>query len=150
MELNRLLKLAGILNENQQPQILPMDEYFIEDEGLDYYQLLNAAEQLVKNSGMNMLRDDEITYVAVIGEQVVGVLYQATYDDELTWSIAVSESNRGQGIAKQLYHNIEVPEFVNTIKAELIPPYTLEKMVVSDGYKLVGTDRDFKIYKKKV
>ena len=130
--------------------MMPMDEYFIEDEGFDYYQILNSAEHLVKNSGMNMLRDDEISYVAIMGEQVIGVLYQAIHNDVLTWSIAVSEQHRGQGIAKQLYNCIEVPEFVSAIKAELIPPYTLEKMVVSDGYELVGTDRDFKIYSKKV
>lgn len=125
------------------------DEYEFEDTtGLDYYEAMKQAENVVKSAGLNMLRDDEITLVAISSDVIVGVLYQSTNGNELRWSIAVDKNARNMGIAKKLYNEMYVPEECDTLIAELVPPYTLENMVTKLGYDLVRVERDFKIYKK--
>lgn len=127
---------------------LPVDEYALEDEGYDYYDIVDQCLKLVKKSGMNMLSNDELDIFALAGDKVVGVLYKSINGDELTWSIAVSQQYRNKGIASRLYSSMDVPEFINTLKAELIPPYTLEHMVIKYGYKLLDQVNGFKIYTK--
>ena len=127
------------------------DEYEFEDEtGLDYYDALEQANKIIKSSGLNMLRDDEITVVAISGNVIVGVLWQSMDNGDLRWSLAVDKNARNMGIAKKLYNGMPVPEECDTLIAELVSPYTLENMVKNIGYDLVGVERDFKIYKKQL
>lgn len=145
--MGQIMRLFEIANNFK---YLPVDEYMLEDEGYDYYDIVEQCLKLVKQSGMNMLSDDEFDIFALVDNKVIGVLYKSINGDELTWSIAVSQQYRNKGVASNLYSRMDVPDFVNTLKAELIPPYTLEQMVVKYGYKLLDQVNGFKIYTKPV
>jgi GNAT superfamily N-acetyltransferase len=132
----------------QNIQTYSVDEETLEEAGFDYYEILNQAENLIKQCGMNMLRDDEITNVAVSGDQVVGVLYYALRGSELAWSIAVNQQYRSKGVASRLYNEMYIPDEVETLKAELISPYTLENFVIQKGYVKVAEEGGFKVYQR--
>jgi GNAT superfamily N-acetyltransferase len=119
----------------------------------DMYELMDQAEKLVHERGLRMLRNDEISEVVVHGDKVVGVLYNGHYDNELTSSIAVDPSYEGRGLAKELFSRIPFDQYeplVNTHVCEVLPPYTMEKFLVRNGYEHTETDRDIKIYKKEI
>ena len=128
------------------------DNEFDDDESGD---VIGQAMGLVERCGMHMLRNDEIKEVAVADGKVVGVLYMNIETDEATWSIAVDPEYRRTGIAKHLYSSVmsEIDQYIDsgnpfTLKAELIPPYTLEEFVKSMGYTNTDNIRDFRIYEK--
>lgn len=139
------MKIKDILTENTEYASLQDGEVYGNEE-LDYYELMGQAEALVKQSGLQMLRDDEITDVALDGDTVVGVLYSSTDNEELHWSIAVQPQYQSRGIAKGLYDRLS-PDMESTLVAELIAPFTLEKFVQDRGYELVGSDDRFRVYK---
>jgi hypothetical protein len=43
---------------------------------------------------------------------------------------------------------MDIPEYIEVIEADLIPPFTLEPLVIKHGYKLVDSGNGFKHYKK--
>jgi hypothetical protein len=45
---------------------------------------------------------------------------------------------------------LEVPEYAESLVAELVPPHTLENFVKREGYELEAVDRDIKIYRKQL
>lgn len=145
-----------------------MDDYselsfmYVSDEGVIYNNdndevntdIINTttAYELVSKWGLRMLRNDELSTLAVMDNKIVGVLYYSSDIGELHWSIAVDPEYRNQGIGKSLYKIAKTlpDELTEVIIAELIPPYTLESLVVSDGYTLVDQSNGFKVYAKRL
>jgi GNAT superfamily N-acetyltransferase len=137
------MKLNEILTESKIKYITPYDE-----NGEYDYEKASTAEALVSSSGLRMLRNDEITDIALSGDKVVGVLYSSVDDNEMRTSIAVDPKYRGQQIATTLCDNMVIDEFIDKHVAELIPPYTLEPFLINRGYTFVTKEREFKIYEK--
>ena len=69
-------------------------------------ELANSAEALVNSSGLNMLRDDEITDVAIQDNKVIGVLFSAVHGNEMNSSIVVDPQYHGRKIATTLFDNM--------------------------------------------
>lgn len=119
------------------------------EEGEIDYQRGEEAEALVKAQGLNMLRDDEITDVALDAGKVVGVMFSAVHGQEMNTSIAVDPKYRGQHIATTLFDSLYIEDHIERHVAELVPPYTLESFLTRRGYTFVTQDRDIKIYEKR-
>jgi len=120
----------------------------------DPEELLTQAYSVVRESGIHMLRNDNINEIAIENNQVVGVLYTSFDDNKMHFSIAVDKNHRGQGIAKQLFSSVysiaDEYDNVDTIIGELVPPYTLEPYVKREGFKLLNKQGEFRIYAKKI
>lgn len=138
------MKLNDILTEGSSIEYTTLEN---EDGEFDY-ERAEAAESLVNASGLSMLRDDEITDIAVDGDKVVGVMFSAVHGVEMNTSIAVDPRYRGQHIATNLFDHMYIDEHIELHVAELVPPYTLEKFLVKRGYKFVGQQGDFRLYEK--
>ena len=138
------MKISDILIESTDIQYPSL---YDEDGEMDY-ELMNSAEELVNTSGLNMLRDDEITDIAVHDGKVVGVMFSAVRGNEMNTSIAVDPQYRGRRIASELFDNLYIEGHVERHVAELVPPYTLESFLIRRGYKFVENTGDFKIYEK--
>ncbi len=80
-------------------QYLPVeyDDYNLED--IDVF---NGIENVEKHSGINILRDQEPTIVAVLNGNIVGVLWESFSGDEYSFDVAVLPEFRRMGIAKKL------------------------------------------------
>jgi len=77
-------------------------DYEDEEGGGDTHDLIDQAERLAKSSGINILRNMEIEYVAMEGHEVVGALWCGRLGDEFSFDVVVSPSFQRRGIGKQL------------------------------------------------
>ena len=138
---------------------MKLDDILIESANIEYtslhdedgevdYEMEESAEALVDSSGLRMLRDDEITDIAVHGGKVVGVLFSAVHGNEMNTSIAVDPNYRGSKIATTLFDSMYIDEHIDTHVAELVPPYTMEKFLISRGYAFTNSEGGFRVYKK--
>lgn len=63
---------------------------------------LNDLGRIERESGINILRDKEINFIAVINEKVVGGFYSSIVGDEYSFDIIVDKPYRRMGIGKKL------------------------------------------------
>jgi len=140
------MKLSEILRESSRIEFTTLEDEYGEVD----YERAEAAEALVNANGLRMLRDDEITDIALDGDKVVGVMFSAVHGTEMNTSIAVDPKYRGQHIAARLFDNIFIDDHIEKHIAELIPPYTLEPFLIKRGYTFVGHEGDFKLYEKDI
>lgn len=131
--------------------------YISPEDGLDG-DIESAVHDLLTQTGLHMLSRDEVRCVATDSDtgMIVGVLWVGDYGDSTTWSICVAEKYRNSGIARELYFEV-IPSIESEkidygeqheMIAELIAPYTLEKFVITNGYKLKDTVSGYRIYHK--
>lgn len=121
-----------------------------DDNPIDNGELDSQARDLVKRNNIGVLRGDELTIVALVDGSVIGAMFQAHHHEDMSWTVVVDSNYRGEGIAKQLYKMMDIPENVETITAELVSPYTLEPFVKKMGYQYVGINDGIKIYNQRV
>ncbi len=143
------MKLFEIHNNIEYINVIGYEDDYDDESELDIHDLISQAEKLVHHSGMHMLRDDNFTDLAIIGDSVIGAMYTSTDGETLRMSIAVDPRYRGSGIATQLYKRLDVNN-ESTLVAELIPPYTMEKFVKDRGFTLVNDSNGFKVYRKEL
>lgn len=148
MRLHELMENIGI-----QYKYISYDDMYGDDDdsdSMDNDELEKQARDLLKRNNVGALRGDDLTIVALSGNVVVGAMFQSFSGEQMSWTVVVDSDNRGAGIAAKLYQMMDIPENIETIKAELISPYTLESFVKKLGYEHIETSMGIKIYVKRV
>jgi len=78
------------------------------------YEFADQADQIAAKSGIRILRDKELSMVALDGENVVGALYTSfgPHEDEEIYSfdVVVAKEHEGRGIGRRLAE-IGISEF---------------------------------------
>lgn len=77
----------------------PSDVYDDEGESPDYY---GDAYKLASVSGINILRNMELEYVALEGQQVVGALWCGRQGEDFSFDVVVDKAFQRRGIGRQL------------------------------------------------
>ena len=81
------------------------DESFDWDEeetGLDYQTLQQQAWDIAKQAPINILRDKNLSAVALLNGQVVGTCFTSWNQEEYSFDVIVSPKFQQQGIGKKL------------------------------------------------
>lgn len=111
-------------------------EYTSPDEvDYDYSADLNKME---KESGINILRDKEVSTLALQNGKVIGALYTAEHPYEFSFDLIVAKEARGQGIGAKLidsalaqYRQEEI-EMGKELRLDVVNPW-VEKYLLHKG-----------------
>jgi len=132
-----------ILWTNQDPlqEVRGSDvEYISPDEvEYDYYDDLNRME---RESGIRILRDKEVSILALQNGKVVGALYTTTHPYEFSFDVIVDKAARGQGIGAKLidfalseYSQIAADQGTE-LRVDVVNPW-VEKYLLKKGLRVL-------------
>jgi GNAT superfamily N-acetyltransferase len=92
------------------------DSYDEEDDGFDLYQSLDKADDIFKEVKIRPSRDKKYSYVAFVGEEVVGAI-QDSWDTNgdvasFSWDVVVRPDYQNKGVGKKLI-SAEINKYEN-------------------------------------
>lgn len=110
-----------------------------DDVDYDYYSDLNRIE---KESGINILRDKEVSVLAMKGGRVIGALYTSTHPYEFSFDVIVDKPFRGQGVGPKLidlglseYNQMELEQGTE-LRLDVVNP-KVEKYLLRKGLRVL-------------
>jgi|GEM_PF-4468419 len=123
-------------------------DYFEEQTGLDYYEVVEHAEQLFKKVNVNLMLRESIYLVCMNDETVEGALSLHTMGMtesgkiEVSFSVAVDPNTRRQGIARALLqHALEdFPADQFEIQVRVVNPLIVKLMIEMGFDTIDGED----------
>jgi GNAT superfamily N-acetyltransferase len=107
--------------------------------GYDYYDDLNRIE---RESGIRILRDKEVSTLALQNGKVVGALYVTSHPYEYSFDVIVDKAARGQGIGAKLidwglsaYHELAAA-YGGELRLDVVNPW-VEKYLLKKGLRVL-------------
>ncbi len=110
-----------------------------DDVPYDYYDDLNRLE---KESGIRILRDKEVSILALQNGKVVGALYTTAHPYEFSFDVIVDKAARGQGIGAKLIdfglseYNQVADEQGTELRLDVVNPW-VEKYLLKKGLRIL-------------
>jgi ribosomal protein S18 acetylase RimI-like enzyme len=114
---------------------------------VDGYDLMDKAEKLFSDSGIRIMRNEELYEIVLDGEDVVGASVTSLSNNEegertLRFSIAVSPETRRQGIAKKLVTNIIDDNPDTKLEAWVVNEEAMVPLLSDLGFEGYGGESD--------
>lgn len=114
---------------------------------VDGYDLMDKAEKLFEDSGIRIMKSEELHEMVIDGEDVVGASVTGLSNSEegertLRFSIVVSPTTRRQGVARKLVENIIVDNPDTKIEAWVVNEEAMVPLLTKLGFDGYGGQSD--------